>query len=59
MTKALFVASTADHWTLNDGTEHRSGFWGEELAMPHKVFTEAEWENTVAPPGGKAPRWTG
>lgn len=28
---------------------------GEELAMRHKIFTEAEWENTVATPGGKAP----
>lgn len=26
MTKALFVVSAADHWTLNDGTEHPSGF---------------------------------
>ena len=55
MTKALFVVSAADHWTLNDGTKHPSGFWGEELAMPHKIFTEAGWEITVATPAGKAP----
>ncbi|GAA5020799.1 hypothetical protein GCM10023335_50990 [Streptomyces siamensis] len=55
MTKALFVVSAADRWTLNDGTAHPSGFWGEELAMPHKIFTEAGWEITIATPGGKAP----
>jgi putative intracellular protease/amidase len=55
MTTALFVVSAADHWTLNDGTEHPTGYWGEELAMPHKVFSEAGWEITIATPGGKAP----
>ncbi|MHB9855879.1 type 1 glutamine amidotransferase domain-containing protein [Streptomyces krungchingensis] len=55
MTKALFVVSAADRWTLNDGTAHPSGFWGEELAMPHKIFTEAGWEITIATPGGRAP----
>ncbi|MEU2930564.1 type 1 glutamine amidotransferase domain-containing protein [Streptomyces sp. NPDC007251] len=55
MTKALFVVSAADHWTLNDGTKHPTGFWGEELAMPHKIFSDAEWDITIATPGGKAP----
>lgn len=55
MNKVLFVVSAADHWTLKDGTAHPSGFWGEELAMPHKIFTEAGWEITIATPGGKAP----
>ncbi|MYS46658.1 type 1 glutamine amidotransferase domain-containing protein [Streptomyces sp. SID5998] len=55
MTKVLFVVSAADRWTLRDGEVHPSGFWGEELAMPHKIFTAAGWEITIATPGGKAP----
>ncbi|MFG3429130.1 type 1 glutamine amidotransferase domain-containing protein [Streptomyces californicus] len=55
MTKALFVVSAADRWTLRDGEAHPSGYWGEELAVPHKVFTEAGWDVTIATPGGKAP----
>ncbi|MEU9399673.1 type 1 glutamine amidotransferase domain-containing protein [Streptomyces sp. NPDC048242] len=55
MTRVLFVVSAADRWTLNDGTEHPSGYWGEELAMPHKIFSEAGWEITLATPGGKPP----
>ncbi|MFI9374406.1 type 1 glutamine amidotransferase domain-containing protein [Streptomyces parvulus] len=55
MTRVLFVVSAADRWTLRDGEVHPSGFWGEELAMPHKIFTEAGWDITIATPGGKAP----
>ncbi|MGW6488016.1 type 1 glutamine amidotransferase domain-containing protein [Streptomyces sp. NPDC055056] len=55
MTKVLFVVSAADRWTLKNGEVHPSGFWGEELAMPHKIFTEAGWETTIATPGGRAP----
>ncbi|MDW4917980.1 type 1 glutamine amidotransferase domain-containing protein [Streptomyces californicus] len=55
MTKALFVVSAADRWTLRDGEVHPSGYWGEELAVPHKVFTEAGWDVTIATPTGKAP----
>ncbi|MEV0589479.1 type 1 glutamine amidotransferase domain-containing protein [Nonomuraea sp. NPDC050310] len=49
------MVTAADRWTLNDGTKHPSGFWGEELAMPHKVFTEAGWEIVIATPGGRRP----
>lgn len=55
MTKVLFVVSAADRWTLRDGEVHPSGYWGEELAMPHKLFTRAGWEITLATPGGKVP----
>ena len=34
MTKVLMVVSAADHWTLNDGTHHPTGFWAEELVTP-------------------------
>ena len=55
MTKVLMVVTAADHWTLKDGEKHPSGFWGEELAMPHKAFSEAGWDITLATPGGKIP----
>lgn len=55
MTKVLFVISAADRWTLNDGSVHPSGYWAEEVAVPHRIFSEAGWEITVATPGGKAP----
>lgn len=55
MTKVLFVISAADRWTLNDGTVHPSGYWAEEVAAPHRIFTDAGWDITVATPGGKAP----
>lgn len=55
MTSVLFVVTAADRWTLNDGEVHPSGYWGEEVAVPHRIFTEAGWDVTVATPGGKAP----
>ncbi|MFI6519748.1 type 1 glutamine amidotransferase domain-containing protein [Spirillospora sp. NPDC050679] len=55
MTGVLFVVTAADHWTLNDGTEHPTGYWGEELALPHKIFTAAGRDVTIATPGGRRP----
>lgn len=55
MTKVLMIVSAADHWTLNDGTQHPTGFWAEELVTPYSVFTDAGWDVDVATPGGKAP----
>lgn len=55
MTSALFVVSAADHWTLNDGTQHPTGYWAEELVAPHRLFTEAGWSITIATPNGVAP----
>jgi putative intracellular protease/amidase len=55
MTSVLFVVSAADHWTLNDGSLHPTGYWAEELAEPHRLFTEAGWAVTIATPKGVAP----
>lgn len=55
MTRVLIVVSAADHLTLADGTEHPTGFWAEELVVPHQIFTEAGWEVVVATPGGVQP----
>ena len=54
-TRVLMVISAADRWTLNDGTVHPSGYWGEEVAEPHRVFSEAGYRTTIAAPGGVAP----
>src|ERR1700757_4553101 len=55
MTSVLIVVSAANHWTLNDGTSHPTGYWAEELAEPHKIFASASWDITIATPGGVAP----
>ncbi|MFS0692369.1 type 1 glutamine amidotransferase domain-containing protein [Streptomyces nitrosporeus] len=55
MPSVLFVLTGADHWTLNDGTSHPTGFWAEELAAPHRIFSQAGFDITVATPGGVAP----
>ena len=55
MTSVLMVLSAAQHWTLNDGTLHPTGFWAEEFVVPYEVFTAAGWDVTVATLGGKTP----
>ncbi|GAA1481927.1 type 1 glutamine amidotransferase domain-containing protein [Gordonia sinesedis] len=49
------VLSAADHWTLKDGTEHPSGVWAEEFAVPYQLFVNAGFDVTVATPGGTSP----
>ncbi len=55
MTRVLFVLSAADQWTLNDGETHPTGYWAEEFAEPHRLFSEAGWDITIATPNGEAP----
>lgn len=55
MTRVLFVITAADRWTLNDGSVDPSGFWAEEVAAPHKAFSKAGWDITIATPGAKKP----
>jgi putative intracellular protease/amidase len=55
MSSVLFVITAADKWTLKDGSTHPTGYWGEEVAEPHRIFTEAGWEITIATPGGVTP----
>lgn len=55
MTRVLFAVSGRDYWTLADGTRHPCGFWPEELAVPHQVFTAAGWDITIATPGAVVP----
>lgn len=55
MTRVLMAVSGSDHWTLADGTSHPCGFWPEELAVPHEVFTAAGFDVVIATPGGVRP----
>ncbi|WP_232666451.1 type 1 glutamine amidotransferase domain-containing protein [Pseudonocardia sp. TRM90224] len=55
MAQILFVMTSADRWTLTDGTEHPTGFWAEEFAAPYSAFVAAGHEVVVATPGGVVP----
>ena len=55
MTSVLFVVSAADGWTQKDGSVHPTGYWAEELAVPHRLFSDAGWDITVATPNAVAP----
>lgn len=55
MTRVLFVITGADHWTLQDGTRHPTGFWAEELLEPYTVFQDAGYDITLATPGARTP----
>ncbi|WP_323791449.1 type 1 glutamine amidotransferase domain-containing protein [Nocardioides sp.] len=55
MPKILFALTGSDHWTLNDGTKHPTGFWAEEVLSPLEVFSEAGIDVDLASPEGKTP----
>ena len=55
MTSTLIVLTGARIWNLKDGTRHPTGFWVEEFAAPHRVFSEAGHAITIATPGGVTP----
>lgn len=55
MSTILMILSGADALTLTDGTEHPTGFWAEELAVPHRLFRDAGIDVDIATPGGVKP----
>ncbi|MFJ4467781.1 type 1 glutamine amidotransferase domain-containing protein [Streptomyces sp. NPDC089424] len=55
MAEILMVITGADHLTLTDGTEHRTGYWAEEFTAPYRAFVEAGHQVSVATPGGVRP----
>ncbi|WP_225725618.1 MULTISPECIES: type 1 glutamine amidotransferase domain-containing protein [unclassified Nocardia] len=55
MSKILFVLTGVDHWTLADGTPHKTGYWAEEFVVPYTAFKAAGHEIAVATPGGVPP----
>jgi putative intracellular protease/amidase len=55
MVRILLVLSGSDHWTLNDGARHPTGYWAEEFVVPHRTFRSQGVEVYVATPGGVRP----
>jgi putative intracellular protease/amidase len=55
MTRILMIVSGADELALSDGTRHPTGFWAEELAVPHQRFHAAGIDVDIATPGGVKP----
>lgn len=55
MANILMVVSAADSLTMRDGTEHPTGYWGEELVVSHKTLLEAGHTVSIATPGGVKP----
>lgn len=55
MQKAIFLVTGTDHWTLDDGTKHPTGFWADELVAPHRKFRAAGIDITIATPGAVKP----
>ncbi|MDQ0709609.1 putative intracellular protease/amidase [Arthrobacter woluwensis] len=55
MSSILMVLSAATELRLSDGTLHPTGFWAEEVAEPHRLFSEAGLTVIFATPGGVVP----
>jgi putative intracellular protease/amidase len=55
MTRVLMVLTGANVWTMKDGTPHPTGFWSEEFVAPHKTFTAAGFDVSIATPNGRTP----
>jgi putative intracellular protease/amidase len=53
--KILTVVTNAATLTLTDGTQHPSGFWAEELAVPYKLYRQAGYAVDIATLGGIVP----
>src|SRR4051812_10517550 len=52
VSRLLMVITGADHLTLKDGTNRPTGFWAEEVVVPHEKFREAGVAVELATPGG-------
>ena len=55
MTAVLMVLTGADTWTMKDGSPHPTGFWMEEFVRPHKTFSDAGFDVSIATPHGRTP----
>ncbi|MCA9608592.1 MAG: type 1 glutamine amidotransferase domain-containing protein [Myxococcales bacterium] len=53
--KILTIVTQAEHLHLTDGTEHPSGYWAEELAVPVSLLREAGFEIEIATIDGRVP----
>ncbi len=57
MIRLLMVVTGVDHLTLIDGSIRKTGFWAEEVVIPHELFTAAGLMVEMATPGGAQLRW--
>ncbi len=55
MSTVLFAITGARTWTLNDGTEHATGYWAEEVLAPYRALVAAGHDVVVATPGAVVP----
>lgn len=55
MPRILLILSASDHWTLKDGTSHPTGFWAEEVVVPHRTFRDRGVDVRLGTPGGRRP----
>jgi putative intracellular protease/amidase len=55
MTSLAMILTGSDTWVMKDGSKHPTGFWAEEFVKPHKTFTAAGLDVTVATPQGRTP----
>jgi len=55
MKRILMVLSAASELPLSDGTLHPTGYWAEEVVVPHRLFSDAGLSVAFATPGGTAP----
>src|SRR5487761_1583951 len=53
--RILLILSASDHWTLKDGTSHPTGFWAEEVVVPHRTFRDRGVDVRLGTPGGRRP----
>lgn len=52
MSSILMILSSATAWTQKDGTQRTTGFWAEELTVPHQIFRAAGVDVIFATPDG-------
>jgi putative intracellular protease/amidase len=55
MAAVVMIVSSANVWTMKNAKPHPTGFWSEEFVTPHRKFTEAGLNVSVACPGGVTP----
>ncbi|ACU73447.1 ThiJ/PfpI domain protein [Catenulispora acidiphila DSM 44928] len=54
--RVLFIVSAAHQLTMKDATLLTTGFWAEELLVPHQAFTQAGFDVKFATPAGLVPQ---
>jgi putative intracellular protease/amidase len=53
--KILTIVTNARHLHLTDGTEHPSGYWAEEVAVPVAILRAAGYDTPIATIDGAVP----